>query len=217
VVEEQENGAGPAALYPSVARLINILYNSSDNNISTPSSTQSLLGRYKLETLEYISRLYSSSIEPHTPRCTTGYFTHFTMTKPQPQNPSGEQAPPSLKEQAPPSLKEQAPPSLQEQEPPSIKVQEIEMATALMSIAGPCRIVGDIYLSCVATAGLGQCRSLRAQFEQCGIQSAPESRVMLGKFSKKACAQIDDDQDQMQCGAQMVMKQVLLAGQAESS
>ena len=52
--------------------------------------------------------------------------------------------------------------------------QDIEMATALMSISGPYRVVGDIYLSCVGMAGLGMCRSLRAQFEQCAKESASD-------------------------------------------
>jgi hypothetical protein len=106
--------------------------------------------------------------------------------------------------------------SEQPQGPPlSRQEQEIEMATALMSVSGPCRVVGDVYLSCVATAGLGMCRTLRAQFEQCANESAPESREMLNMFSQQACAHIgDDDQNgRLQCGAQLVMQQVLSAGQ----
>ena len=97
------------------------------------------------------------------------------------------------------------------QAPPlSRQEQEIEMATAFMSVAGPCRVVGDVYLSCVATAGLGMCRTLRAQFEQCANESAPESRAMLNAYSQQVCAHIpEDDQARLQCGAQMVMQQVV--------
>jgi hypothetical protein len=102
----------------------------------------------------------------------------------------------------------------EQQASPSRQEQEIEMATALMSVSGPCRVVGDIYLSCVATAGLGMCRSLRAQFQECTKAVGPESREMLDLFSQQACAHIrDDDQKRLQCGAQLVMQQVLSAGQ----
>jgi hypothetical protein len=108
----------------------------------------------------------------------------------------------------------------QQQQAPALshQEQEIETATALMSVSGPCRVVGDVYLSCVATAGLGMCRSLRVQFEQCVNESAPESRQMLDLFSQQVCAFIpDDDQKRLQCGAQMGMQQVLSAGQPKSS
>ena len=55
------------------------------------------------------------------------------------------------------------------EEPDEAELQrrEISTAAAVMSISGRCRQIGDVYLTCVATAGLGMCRSLRANFERC--------------------------------------------------
>lgn len=72
-----------------------------------------------------------------------------------------------------------AAPNASSQAPDVQQQQEIDTAAAFLSLSGPCRQVGDVYLACVATAGLGQCRHLRASFEQCAKRSREESIAQL--------------------------------------
>ena len=90
-----------------------------------------------------------------------------------------------------------------------LRNREISTAAAVMSISGPCRQVGDIYLACVATAGLGMCRQLRATFEQCAKGTAEQSTAMLGGFGEQVCAHISDRDEQLLCAAQIVNQQLL--------
>jgi hypothetical protein len=87
--------------------------------------------------------------------------------------------------------------------------REISTAAAVMSISGPCRQVGDIYLTCVATAGLGMCRSLRATFEQCAKGTAENSTEMLGGLSAQMCGHVEGEEEQMLCAARLVNQQLM--------
>lgn len=71
------------------------------------------------------------------------------------------------------------------------RLSEIETAVAFLSVSGPCRSVGDIYLACVAVAGLGQCRHLRAKFESCA-RNNPQSKSYLEDMSKQMFPNAED-------------------------
>lgn len=86
--------------------------------------------------------------------------------------------------------------------------QEIKTAAAILSLSGPCRAVGDIYLACVATAGVGQCRHLRASFEQCAKATAPGSKEYLGMLGELNCP--PDEKDKELCAAHLVNTQLLM-------
>jgi hypothetical protein len=68
--------------------------------------------------------------------------------------------------------------SSHEQEEVEIK-RQINTAVAALSMMGPCRGVGDVYLGCVATSDIDMCRSVRADFEQCATTSAAGSLEIL--------------------------------------
>mmetsp|Transcript_426 Transcript_426/g.586 ORF Transcript_426/g.586 Transcript_426/m.586 type:complete len:136 (-) Transcript_426:413-820(-) len=84
---------------------------------------------------------------------------------------------------------------------------EINTAAAILSIAGPCRALGDVYLTCVAIAGLGECRHLRATFEQCAKASQESSRGYLDMIGSQWC---EDKDDKVFCAAQMVNQQLMM-------
>ena len=104
---------------------------------------------------------------------------------------------------------EPAPSLTAEPDEAELRRREISTAAAVMSIAGPCRQVGDIYLACVATAGLGMCRQLRATFEQCAKGTAEQSTAMLGGFGEQVCAHVSDPDEQLLCAAQLVNQQLM--------
>lgn len=86
--------------------------------------------------------------------------------------------------------------------------QEINIASAILSLSGPCRSVGDIYLACVATTGLGQCRHLRASFEQCAKATAAESKEYLSVIGEMNCP--PDEKDKELCAALLVNQQLMM-------
>ena len=90
-----------------------------------------------------------------------------------------------------------------------LRQREISTAAAVLSISGPCRQVGDIYLTCVATAGLGMCRSLRATFEQCAKQTAENSTSMLRGLGDQVCAHVEGEDEKLLCAANMVNAQLM--------
>mmetsp|Transcript_21012 Transcript_21012/g.58174 ORF Transcript_21012/g.58174 Transcript_21012/m.58174 type:complete len:129 (-) Transcript_21012:1434-1820(-) len=94
-----------------------------------------------------------------------------------------------------------------------LREQEIDTAAAILSLNGPCRIVGDVYLTCVATAGLGQCRHLRASFEDCAKSTKDASRQFMQQtlvHQIPACAAMAKEEnnttesDQLFCVAQTI-------------
>lgn len=93
-------------------------------------------------------------------------------------------------------------------EEPDIKQEQLDTAAAILSISGPCRNIGDIYLSCVATKGLGQCRPLRAGFESCAKETAANSRAMLGSIGAQMFPDADKKEDQALIAAQMIIQQL---------
>jgi hypothetical protein len=87
---------------------------------------------------------------------------------------------------------------------------EIRTATAFISTSGPCRGIGDIYLTCVATAGLGMCRSLRGQFEQCTKDMELTSRDMLNEFGAELCRHLPPNgSDRPLCAANLINQQLM--------
>lgn len=86
---------------------------------------------------------------------------------------------------------------------PDPRQQEIDTAAAFLSIAGPCYQAGNIYLACVATAGLGMCRHLRAAFEQCAKAHQETSRERLANIGQERCA---GQEDKVQCAARIVLQ-----------
>jgi len=88
-------------------------------------------------------------------------------------------------------------------QPPDPRQQELDTAAAFLSLSGPCRQVGDVYLACVATAGLGMCRHLRASFEQCAKVTREESLSQLQLIGQQQCSK---EKDKEQCAAQLVLQ-----------
>lgn len=84
---------------------------------------------------------------------------------------------------------------------------EVNTATAILSLKGPCQGLGDIYLACVATAGLGQCRSLRASFEKCCHENKEESLRYLNMIGTQVCP---DEEDKELCAALVLNQQIML-------
>jgi hypothetical protein len=93
--------------------------------------------------------------------------------------------------------------------------EEINTAAAILSLSGPCRGVGDVYLACVATAGLGQCRHLRASFEQCAKATASGSKEYLGMLGELNSP--PDEKDKELYAAQMVNRQLMAQFYSSSS
>lgn len=86
--------------------------------------------------------------------------------------------------------------------------QEINTAAAILSLSGPCRAVGDVYLACVATAGLGQCRHLRAAFENCAKSTADDSKEYLEMVGDLNCP--PDEKDKAFCAAKLINRQLMM-------
>jgi uncharacterized protein HemX len=113
------------------------------------------------------------------------------------------------------------PPQMTNKEQEEQIEDEIRTATAFISTSGPCRGIGDVYLTCVATAGLGMCRSLRAQFEQCTASSQATSREMLQELGAELCRHMtqsnnNNDNERLLCAANLVNEQ-LMQGYSVSS
>lgn len=92
---------------------------------------------------------------------------------------------------------------------PDPREQEIDTAAAFLSISGPCWQQGNIYLACVATAGLGMCRHLRASFEQCAKAKRELSirqLEVIGKEQQNLCGKEDD---KTHCAARLVLQQYM--------
>ena len=87
---------------------------------------------------------------------------------------------------------------------PDPRQEEIDTAAAFLSIAGPCHAAGNVYLACVATAGLGMCRHLRANFEQCAKAQLDASRERLKIIGEQQCS--PDETDKEICGARLVLR-----------
>lgn len=90
---------------------------------------------------------------------------------------------------------------------------QIDTATALLSISGPCRSVGDVYLTCVATAGLGMCRSWRATFERCAKQTRDGYGMSMLRniANSEMCSHIDNtkEEDKLMCATAIVNQQLM--------
>ena len=86
------------------------------------------------------------------------------------------------------------------------RTQEIDTAAAFLMIEGPCRQVANIYLACVATAGLGQCRHLRASFADCAKQFRTEAQEQLELIGMQQCAK---QNDKVLCAAQLALRHYL--------
>lgn len=95
---------------------------------------------------------------------------------------------------------------------------DIDSAAAFISSTGPCQGFGDLYLVCVATAGLGMCRSLRAQFEQCAKTQHKASKKVLQELGSQLCPHITDsdndhdhdkDRERVLCAANLMNQQLM--------
>jgi hypothetical protein len=96
-----------------------------------------------------------------------------------------------------------------ETDPAESRRQEIDMAAAVLSLSGPCRNVGDMYLTCVATQGLGQCRALRSGFEQCSKETAANSKDMLASMGAQIFVDLKSEEEQTLSTARMVNRQLM--------
>mmetsp|Transcript_27807 Transcript_27807/g.36949 ORF Transcript_27807/g.36949 Transcript_27807/m.36949 type:complete len:133 (-) Transcript_27807:315-713(-) len=95
-----------------------------------------------------------------------------------------------------------------ESSPSTTSKREIEVATALMSIWGPCRGVSDAYLACVATSGLGMCKPIRNAFEQCASTFEESSREDLNMLGSHMCShEAEGSEERLQCASQIVFAQ----------
>eukprot|EP00586_Coscinodiscus_wailesii_P014041 CAMPEP_0172504290 /NCGR_PEP_ID=MMETSP1066-20121228/177313_1 /TAXON_ID=671091 /ORGANISM="Coscinodiscus wailesii, Strain CCMP2513" /LENGTH=114 /DNA_ID=CAMNT_0013280405 /DNA_START=142 /DNA_END=483 /DNA_ORIENTATION=+ len=90
-----------------------------------------------------------------------------------------------------------------------MREREINTAAAVMSTSGPCRQIGDVYLTCVATAGLGMCRGLRASYEQCAKETRDGSKVVLGTLANQACGHVDGQDEKLLCAANLVNRELM--------
>ena len=97
--------------------------------------------------------------------------------------------------------------SASSESPERLREAEIQTASAILSIGGPCRAIGDVYLTCVATAGLGQCRHLRASFEDCAKSTMEGSRAYLQTIGDQWCK---DEDDKTFCASQLVNQQLMM-------
>jgi hypothetical protein len=73
--------------------------------------------------------------------------------------------------------------------------EDFYRTTSFLSIWGPCRRVGDEYLSCVVTAGMGMCKPLRRNFERCATETSGHAVEMLDQLSLQACTHLDNDKE----------------------
>lgn len=95
--------------------------------------------------------------------------------------------------------------------------QEITTAVAYLSSTGPCQGFGDLYLTCVATAGLAMCRSLRAEFERCSKAQQAVSVQVLQDLGEQLCRHIPDkggatataDRERLLCAANLMNQQLM--------
>ena len=73
-----------------------------------------------------------------------------------------------------------------------LPTDDLYRATSLISIWGPCRRVGDEYLSCVVTSGMGMCKPLRRNFERCATETSEHALGMLDQLAVQACSHLDN-------------------------
>jgi len=89
--------------------------------------------------------------------------------------------------------------------------REFYRAASFLSIWGPCRGIGDAYLSCVLSEGLGMCKPVRRVFEQCGADTSVYSLAMLDRVGDQACSHIPESEQNVparrNCAAQFILKQ----------
>ena len=95
--------------------------------------------------------------------------------------------------------------------------QQINTAAAYLSTtSGPCRHIGDMYLTCVATAGLGMCKSYRYAYQQCVAEVSEEyGKNMLRDLADQVCGHIDakgrknSEEERMDCASGFVLGQMM--------
>lgn len=92
----------------------------------------------------------------------------------------------------------------------SMPSRDFYKASSLLSIWGPCRHIGDSYLSCVVTEGMGMCKPIRRNFEQCATETAEYSIAMLDQISLQACSHISGKEGsaaKRNCAAEFILQQ----------
>ncbi|CAB9530493.1 expressed unknown protein [Seminavis robusta] len=94
-------------------------------------------------------------------------------------------------------------------QPDAAATPELYRATSLLSIWGPCRRVGDEYLSCVVLSGMGMCKPLRRTFEQCAAETAEYSTSVLDQLASQACGHVEDSNPaaKRNCAAEILLMQ----------
>lgn len=91
--------------------------------------------------------------------------------------------------------------------------REFYKATSFLSIWGPCRGIGDEYLSCVTTEGMGMCKPLRRQFEQCTNETRNIAITMLDQLALQACSHVEAGSPsdtlvvKRNCAAEFILRQ----------
>lgn len=77
-----------------------------------------------------------------------------------------------------------------------LRAREINTAKALLSISGPCRAIGQIYLTCVAMSGeLGRCHPWKSAFEKCArtertSDDSYSNQILLSLGTSEMCNHI---------------------------
>ena len=90
------------------------------------------------------------------------------------------------------------------QPPPN---NDYRRAASLISIWGPCRRVGDEYLSCVVTAGMGQCKPLRRLFETCAQETSGHAVGLLDQLALQACGHVEENAvAKRNCAAEVLLR-----------
>jgi hypothetical protein len=82
--------------------------------------------------------------------------------------------------------------------------REISTATALVSLSGPCRRVGNLYLETVSMGSLGRSDLLRANFEECAKTSAAGSIEILEHIGERMAGHIESKEDKLIYAAQLI-------------
>lgn len=108
-----------------------------------------------------------------------------------------------------------APQGPEEQPSKVLPTQDFYKSVAYLSIWGPCRGVGDEYLNCVVTEGMGMCKPLRRTFEKCAMETSGSGVQMLDQLANQACQHVGLDADnpkdrlvaRRNCAAQFMMSQ----------
>ena len=89
---------------------------------------------------------------------------------------------------------------------PEVRDSEVATATTFVSINGPCRGFGNVYLACVAKS-CGALSTLREKFESCCNEYKEESLSNLKVIGTSICP---EEEDKELCAALVINQQTMM-------